>query len=133
MVAAHGWLVQAEFHWGPGFFHGSCIVWRSGEELMNLAPLSLFFRWALVCKLLTALQCLLLDLDYDLGPSDRSKLPVLMKKKNLHPRRDLIKEELGIEYDEDVGVNLQAFPELLQHGKKRARVRSKLLLVDPSE
>ncbi|KAK8690989.1 hypothetical protein V6N13_074510 [Hibiscus sabdariffa] len=89
-----------------------------------------------VCKLLTALQCLLLDLDYDLGPSDRSKLPVLMKKKNLHPRREAhvcLQEELGIEYDEDVGVNLQAFPELLQHGKKRARVRSKLLLVDPSE
>ncbi|KAG8473309.1 hypothetical protein CXB51_035398 [Gossypium anomalum] len=31
------------------------------------------------------------------------------------------KEELGIEYDEDVGVNLQSFSELLQHGKKRAR------------
>ncbi|XVF86028.1 hypothetical protein PTKIN_Ptkin17bG0167700 [Pterospermum kingtungense] len=31
------------------------------------------------------------------------------------------KEELGIEYDEDVGVNFQSFSELLQHGKKRAR------------
>ncbi|OMP06802.1 Tat binding protein 1-interacting [Corchorus olitorius] len=31
------------------------------------------------------------------------------------------KEELGIEYDEDVGVNLQSFSELLQHGKKRTR------------
>ncbi|XP_022776979.1 homologous-pairing protein 2 homolog [Durio zibethinus] len=31
------------------------------------------------------------------------------------------KEELGIEYDEDVGVNLQSFSDLLQHGKKRAR------------
>ncbi|XP_021299672.1 homologous-pairing protein 2 homolog [Herrania umbratica] len=31
------------------------------------------------------------------------------------------KEELGIEYDEDVGVNLQSFSELLQQGKKRAR------------
>ncbi|KAJ4843159.1 Homologous-pairing protein 2 [Turnera subulata] len=31
------------------------------------------------------------------------------------------KEELGIEYDEDVGVSLQSFSELLQHGKKRGR------------
>ncbi|MBA0698907.1 hypothetical protein Goari_000586 [Gossypium aridum] len=31
------------------------------------------------------------------------------------------KEELGIEYDEDVGVNLQSVSELLQHRKKRAR------------
>ncbi|KAE8729852.1 Homologous-pairing protein 2-like protein [Hibiscus syriacus] len=31
------------------------------------------------------------------------------------------KEELGIEYDEDVGVNLQSFSELLHHGKKRTR------------
>ncbi|KAJ0038601.1 hypothetical protein Pint_23293 [Pistacia integerrima] len=31
------------------------------------------------------------------------------------------KEELGIEYDEDVGVSLQAFSDLVQHGKKRAR------------
>ncbi|XP_031249558.1 homologous-pairing protein 2 homolog [Pistacia vera] len=31
------------------------------------------------------------------------------------------KEELGIEYDEDVGVSLQAFSDLLQHGKKRPR------------
>ncbi|GKU90353.1 hypothetical protein SLEP1_g4356 [Rubroshorea leprosula] len=31
------------------------------------------------------------------------------------------KEELGIEYDEDVGVSLQSFCDLLQHGKKRAR------------
>ncbi|XP_010528052.1 PREDICTED: homologous-pairing protein 2 homolog [Tarenaya hassleriana] len=33
------------------------------------------------------------------------------------------KEELGIEYDEDVGVNLQSFSDLLQNGKKRARGR----------
>ncbi|KAM7464358.1 hypothetical protein LguiA_032479 [Lonicera macranthoides] len=31
------------------------------------------------------------------------------------------KEELGIEYDEDVGVSLQSFGDLMQHGKKRAR------------
>ncbi|KAL2546493.1 Homologous-pairing protein 2-like protein [Forsythia ovata] len=31
------------------------------------------------------------------------------------------KEELGIEYDEDVGVSLQSYGELMQHGKKRAR------------
>uniref|UniRef100_A0A2P2ISJ3 Homologous-pairing protein 2 homolog n=1 Tax=Rhizophora mucronata TaxID=61149 RepID=A0A2P2ISJ3_RHIMU len=31
------------------------------------------------------------------------------------------KEELGIEYDEDVGVSLLYFSELLQHGKKRGR------------
>lgn len=30
-------------------------------------------------------------------------------------------EELGIEYDEDVGVNLQSNSDLLQHGKKRLR------------
>lgn len=33
------------------------------------------------------------------------------------------KEELGIEYDEDVDVNLQSFCDLLQHDKKRARCR----------
>ncbi|VVA91200.1 unnamed protein product [Arabis nemorensis] len=32
-----------------------------------------------------------------------------------------LKEELGVEYDEDVGVNLQAYSDLIQHGKKRAR------------
>lgn len=31
------------------------------------------------------------------------------------------KEELGIEYDEDVGVSLQSFTDLMQRGKKRAR------------
>ncbi|XP_028768698.1 homologous-pairing protein 2 homolog [Neltuma alba] len=31
------------------------------------------------------------------------------------------KEELGLEYDEDVGVNLQSYNELLQRGKKRPR------------
>ncbi|KAI8012387.1 hypothetical protein LOK49_LG06G02750 [Camellia lanceoleosa] len=31
------------------------------------------------------------------------------------------KEELGIEYDEDVGVSLQSFCDLMRHGKKRAR------------
>ncbi|XP_061375140.1 homologous-pairing protein 2 homolog [Gastrolobium bilobum] len=31
------------------------------------------------------------------------------------------KEELGIEYDEDVGVSLQSYSDLLQHGKKRPR------------
>ncbi|KAL2519114.1 Homologous-pairing protein 2-like protein [Abeliophyllum distichum] len=31
------------------------------------------------------------------------------------------KEELGIEYDEDVGVSLQSYGDLMQHGKKRAR------------
>ncbi|KAK7306945.1 hypothetical protein VNO77_39591 [Canavalia gladiata] len=31
------------------------------------------------------------------------------------------KEELGIEYDEDVGVSLQSCSDLLQHGKKRPR------------
>lgn len=30
-------------------------------------------------------------------------------------------EELGIEYDEDIGVSLQSFGDLLQHGKKRPR------------
>lgn len=30
-------------------------------------------------------------------------------------------EELGIEYDEDVGVSLQSFSDLMQQGKKRAR------------
>ncbi|KAI3467112.1 hypothetical protein Pfo_023775 [Paulownia fortunei] len=31
------------------------------------------------------------------------------------------KEELGVEYDEDVGVSLQSFGDLMQSGKKRAR------------
>ncbi|KAK9934775.1 hypothetical protein M0R45_021905 [Rubus argutus] len=31
------------------------------------------------------------------------------------------KEELGLEYDEDVGVNLQSFIDLLPHSKKRPR------------
>nr|GMD21241.1 homologous-pairing protein 2 homolog [Ipomoea batatas] len=31
------------------------------------------------------------------------------------------KEELGIEYDEDVGVSLQSFADLVQQGKKRSR------------
>ncbi|XP_014520370.1 homologous-pairing protein 2 homolog [Vigna radiata var. radiata] len=31
------------------------------------------------------------------------------------------KEELGIEYDEDVGVSLQSFNDLIQNGKKRPR------------
>ncbi|KAK2971562.1 hypothetical protein RJ640_017931 [Escallonia rubra] len=31
------------------------------------------------------------------------------------------KEELGIENDEDVGVSLQSFCDLIQHGKKRSR------------
>ncbi|KAM3341188.1 hypothetical protein P3S68_028823 [Capsicum galapagoense] len=29
------------------------------------------------------------------------------------------KEELGVEYDEDVGVNFLSFAKLIQHGKKR--------------
>ncbi|XP_059649451.1 homologous-pairing protein 2 homolog [Cornus florida] len=33
------------------------------------------------------------------------------------------KEELGIEYDEDLGVSLQSFCDLMQQGKKRARGR----------
>ncbi|GMY18335.1 Homologous-pairing protein 2 [Fagus crenata] len=33
------------------------------------------------------------------------------------------KEELGIEYDEDVGVSLQSYSDLVQHGKKRPRGR----------
>lgn len=32
-----------------------------------------------------------------------------------------LQEELGIEYDEDIGVSLQSFSELNQQGKKRAR------------
>lgn len=32
-----------------------------------------------------------------------------------------LQEELGIEYDEDVGVSLQSFGDLLQHGNKRSR------------
>lgn len=32
-----------------------------------------------------------------------------------------LQEELGIEYDEDVGVSLQSYSDLLQHGKKRPR------------
>lgn len=32
-----------------------------------------------------------------------------------------LQEELGLEYDEDVGVSLQSFSGLLQHGKKRTR------------
>ncbi|KAL6538941.1 Homologous-pairing protein 2 [Orobanche minor] len=31
------------------------------------------------------------------------------------------KEELGVEYDEDVGVSLQSFGDLVQNGKKRPR------------
>ncbi|KAA8529186.1 hypothetical protein F0562_034015 [Nyssa sinensis] len=31
------------------------------------------------------------------------------------------KEELGIEYDEDVGVSLQSFCDIIQQGRKRAR------------
>lgn len=31
-------------------------------------------------------------------------------------------EELGIEYNEDVGVSLQPYSDMLQHGKKRPRV-----------
>ncbi|CAI9756090.1 unnamed protein product [Fraxinus pennsylvanica] len=33
------------------------------------------------------------------------------------------KEELGMEYDEDVGVSLQSFGDLVQHGKKRSRAQ----------
>ncbi|XP_031401018.1 homologous-pairing protein 2 homolog [Punica granatum] len=33
------------------------------------------------------------------------------------------KEELGIEYDEDIGVSLQTFSDMLQHGKKRMRIQ----------
>ncbi|PHT32791.1 hypothetical protein CQW23_29128 [Capsicum baccatum] len=29
------------------------------------------------------------------------------------------KEELGVEYNEDVGVNFQSFADLIQHGRKR--------------
>lgn len=32
-----------------------------------------------------------------------------------------LQEELGIEYDEDVGVSLQSYSDLIQHGKKRPR------------
>lgn len=32
-----------------------------------------------------------------------------------------LQEELGIEYDEDVGVSLQSYSDLLQPGKKRPR------------
>lgn len=32
-----------------------------------------------------------------------------------------LQEELGIEYDEDVGVSLQSFSDLSQHSKKRTR------------
>ncbi|KFK43595.1 hypothetical protein AALP_AA1G146800 [Arabis alpina] len=32
-----------------------------------------------------------------------------------------LKEELGVEYDEDVGLSLQAYSDLIPHGKKRAR------------
>lgn len=31
------------------------------------------------------------------------------------------KEELGVEYDEDVGLSLQAYSDLIPHGKKRGR------------
>ncbi|MCI09061.1 homologous-pairing protein 2 [Trifolium medium] len=31
------------------------------------------------------------------------------------------KEELGIEYDEDVGVSLQSYSDLIPQGKKRPR------------
>ncbi|CAF1925014.1 BnaC05g08900D [Brassica napus] len=30
-------------------------------------------------------------------------------------------EELGVEYDEDVGLSLQAYSDLIPHGKKRSR------------
>ncbi|KAG8366594.1 hypothetical protein BUALT_Bualt17G0096100 [Buddleja alternifolia] len=33
------------------------------------------------------------------------------------------KEELGVEYDEDVGVSLQTFSDLMQSGNKRARCK----------
>jgi len=32
-----------------------------------------------------------------------------------------LQEELGIEYDEDVGVSLQSYNDLIQNGKKRPR------------
>lgn len=32
-----------------------------------------------------------------------------------------LQEELGIETDEDVGVSLQSYSDLIQHGKKRPR------------
>lgn len=31
----------------------------------------------------------------------------------------LLQEEIGLEYDEDVGVSLQSYSDLLQRGKKR--------------
>ncbi|KAF2548615.1 hypothetical protein F2Q70_00019766 [Brassica cretica] len=31
------------------------------------------------------------------------------------------KEELGVEYDEDVGLSLHAYSDLIPHGKKRGR------------
>lgn len=32
----------------------------------------------------------------------------------------LLQEEIGLEYDEDVGVSLQSYSDLLQRGKKRS-------------
>ncbi|KAL0372597.1 UNVERIFIED_CONTAM: Homologous-pairing protein 2 [Sesamum calycinum] len=42
---------------------------------------------------------------------------------NSHKNLKEFKEELGIEYDEDVGVSLQSHGELMQSGKKRARCK----------
>lgn len=41
--------------------------------------------------------------------------------KDCFPMVLYVQEELGIEYDEDIGVSLQSFSELNQQGKKRAR------------
>lgn len=35
----------------------------------------------------------------------------------------MLQEELGIEYDEDVGVSLQSYGDLVQNGKKKARFK----------
>ncbi|CAN0928939.1 hypothetical protein LINGRAHAP2_LOCUS36769 [Linum grandiflorum] len=34
-----------------------------------------------------------------------------------------LQEELGIEYDEDVGVSFQSFSDLVQHADKRRRFK----------
>ncbi|KAK4399930.1 Homologous-pairing protein 2 [Sesamum angolense] len=46
-----------------------------------------------------------------------------MEEKLIKLRQGVTLEELGIEYDEDVGVSLQSHGELMQSGKKRARCK----------
>lgn len=43
--------------------------------------------------------------------------------KLFHNMHSSLQEELGIEYDEDCGISLQSYSDLVQNGKKKARCK----------